>query len=54
MYDRIRERGFMMREDLWSKKHDAYYNKIHSRKKKKKKGGKKGGKKSGAAKKKKK
>lgn len=36
MYNRIRERKNMAREDLWSKKHDAYYNKLHAKKKKKK------------------
>lgn len=36
----------MSNEDLWSKKHDAYYTKLHSKKKKKKgKKGKKGKKK---------
>lgn len=36
MYDRIRERNRMMLEDLWSKKYDAFYNKLYGKKKKKK------------------
>jgi F-box and WD-40 domain protein 1/11/F-box/WD-40 domain protein 7 len=36
MHDRIRERSIMFAEDLWSKKHDAYYTKLYAKKKKKK------------------
>jgi WD40 repeat protein len=36
MFDRIRERSIMFKEDLWSKKHDAWYIKLYGKKKKKK------------------
>ena len=36
MKDRIRERARMLKEDLWSKKYDAYYTKLYGKKKKKK------------------
>lgn len=52
MKNRIRERIYMTKEDLWSKKFNAFYQKLWGKKKKKK--AKKGGSGGGGKKKKKK
>ena len=36
MLNRIRERNYMAKEDLWSKKYNAWYHRLYSKKKKKK------------------
>lgn len=54
MESRIRERDRMFREDIWSRKYDAWYKIFYKNKKNKKKATKKGGASAGAGKAKKK